>query len=70
MERSRRTLNQRISRFIRFKNGVVVRHHRLEVDNSGFLLPDGVHLNDHGLDIFLDGLREGVVQALHSLGGS
>ncbi|CAJ0929021.1 unnamed protein product [Ranitomeya imitator] len=68
MERSRRTLNQRISRFIRFKNGVVVRHHRLEGDNSGFLLPDGVHLNDAGLDIFLDGLREGVVQALHSLG--
>ncbi|CAJ0965257.1 unnamed protein product [Ranitomeya imitator] len=67
MERSRRTLNQRISRFIRFKNGVVVRHHRLEGDNSGFLLPDGVHLNDAGLDIFLDGLREGVVQALHSL---
>ncbi|CAJ0946547.1 unnamed protein product [Ranitomeya imitator] len=70
MERSRRTLNQRISRFIRFKNGVVVRHHRLEGDNSGFLLPDGVHLNDADLDIFLDGLREGVVQALHSLGGS
>ncbi|CAJ0959820.1 unnamed protein product [Ranitomeya imitator] len=70
MERSRRTLNQRISRFIRFKNGVVVRHHRLEGDNSGFLLPDGVHLNDAGLDIFLDGLREGVVQAHHSLGGS
>ncbi|CAJ0934229.1 unnamed protein product [Ranitomeya imitator] len=70
MERSRRTLNQRISRFIRFKNGVVVRHHRLEGDNSGFLLPDGVHLNDAGLDIFLDGLREGVVQEFHSLGGS
>ncbi|CAJ0958425.1 unnamed protein product [Ranitomeya imitator] len=70
MERSRRTLNQRISHFIRFKNGVVVRHHRLEGDNSGFLLPDGVHLTNAGLDIFLDGLREGVVQALHSLGGS
>ncbi|XP_077148455.1 uncharacterized protein LOC143809219 [Ranitomeya variabilis] len=70
MERSRRTLNQRISRFVRFKNGVVVRHHRLEGDNSGFLLPDGVHLNEAGLDIFLNGIREGVVQAMHSLGGS
>ncbi|XP_069601439.1 uncharacterized protein [Ranitomeya imitator] len=69
MERSRRTLNQRISRFVRFKNGVVVRHHRLEGDNSGFLLPDGVHLNEAGLDIFLDGIREGVVQAMHSWGG-
>ncbi|CAJ0929055.1 unnamed protein product, partial [Ranitomeya imitator] len=27
----------------------------------------GVHLNDAGLDMFLDDLREGVVQALHSL---
>ncbi|XP_077113503.1 uncharacterized protein LOC143809782 isoform X2 [Ranitomeya variabilis] len=70
MERSRRTLNQRISRFVRFKNGVVVRHHRLEGDNSGFLLPDGVHLNEAGLDIFLNGIREGVLQAMHSLGGS
>ncbi|XP_069585212.1 uncharacterized protein [Ranitomeya imitator] len=70
MERSRRTLNQRISRFVRFKNGVVVRHHRLEGDNSGFLLPDGVHLNEVGLDIFLNGVREGVVQAMHSLRGS
>ncbi|CAJ0940265.1 unnamed protein product [Ranitomeya imitator] len=61
MERSRRTLNQRISRFVRFKNGVVVRHHRLEGDNSGFLLPDGVHLNEAGLDIFLNGIREEAV---------
>ncbi|CAJ0938606.1 unnamed protein product [Ranitomeya imitator] len=58
MERSRRTLNQRISRFVRFKNGIVVRHHWLEGDNSGFLLPDGVHLNEAGIDIFLNGIRE------------
>ncbi|CAJ0965218.1 unnamed protein product, partial [Ranitomeya imitator] len=64
MERSRRTLNQRISRFVRFKNGVVVRHHRLEGDNSGFLLPDRVHLNEAGLDIFLNGLREGNIGGL------
>ncbi|CAJ0931019.1 unnamed protein product, partial [Ranitomeya imitator] len=63
LERSRRTLNQRISRFVRFKYGIVVRHHRLEGDNSGFLLPDGVHLNEAGIDIFLNGIREGVVQA-------
>ncbi|CAJ0955997.1 unnamed protein product [Ranitomeya imitator] len=46
-----------------------VRHHRLEGDNSGFLLPDGVHLNEAGIDIFLNGIREGVVQAVHALGG-
>ncbi|CAJ0966434.1 unnamed protein product [Ranitomeya imitator] len=70
MERSRRTLNQRISHFVRFKNGGVVKHHRLEGDNTGFLLPDGVHLNDAGLDIFLNGIREGVMQRsdVHSAG--
>ncbi|XP_077122997.1 uncharacterized protein LOC143776994 [Ranitomeya variabilis] len=70
MERSRRSLNQRISRFVKFKNGVVVRHHRLEGDNSGFLISDGVHSYEAGLDIFLNGLREGVVQAMLSFGGS
>ncbi|CAJ0929866.1 unnamed protein product [Ranitomeya imitator] len=69
MERSRRSLNQRISRFIRFKNGVVVRHHRLEGDNSGFLLPDGVHLNDAGWTSSWMGFGRAWFR-LHFLGGS
>ncbi|KAM4026765.1 uncharacterized protein ACNLHF_022617 [Anomaloglossus baeobatrachus] len=69
VEQSRRTLNARMSRFIRFKGGVVVRHRQLEGDNSSLMLPDGVHLSDIGLDIFLSGLQDGIEQALLLLGG-
>ncbi|KAM4013588.1 uncharacterized protein ACNLHF_003677 [Anomaloglossus baeobatrachus] len=69
VERSRRTLNARMSRFIRFKGGVVVRHRQLEGDNSSLMLPDGVHLSDIGIDIFLPGLQDGIEQALLLMGG-
>lgn len=68
-ERARRTLNTRMSRFIRSRSGVVVRHRMLEGDNRHYMLDDGVHLNGDGLDIFLDGLRDGVEQATYLLGG-
>ncbi|XP_075704639.1 uncharacterized protein LOC142710253 isoform X1 [Rhinoderma darwinii] len=68
VERSRRLLNIRVSRLVRSRGGVVVRHRRLEGDNQS-LLSDGVHLNDSGLDIFLAGLQEGVQRALFLLGG-
>ncbi|KAM4019920.1 uncharacterized protein ACNLHF_000525 [Anomaloglossus baeobatrachus] len=69
LERSRRTLNSRISRFVRFKAGIVVRHWQLEGDNSSLMLNDGVHLNNIGLDIFLSGLQDGIEQALFIMGG-
>ncbi|KAM4034613.1 LOW QUALITY PROTEIN: uncharacterized protein ACNLHF_021274 [Anomaloglossus baeobatrachus] len=69
VERSRRTLNARMSRFIRFKGGVVVRHRQLAGDNSSLMLPDGVHLSDIGIDIFLSGLQDGIEQALLLMGG-
>ncbi|KAM4031880.1 uncharacterized protein ACNLHF_019256 [Anomaloglossus baeobatrachus] len=69
VERSRRTLNARMSRFVHFKGGVVVRHRQLEGDNSSLMLPDGVHLSDIGLDIFLSGLQDGIEQSLLVMGG-
>ncbi|KAM4048700.1 uncharacterized protein ACNLHF_008077 [Anomaloglossus baeobatrachus] len=69
LERSRRTLNSRISRFVRFKAGIVVRHRQLEGDNSPLMITDGVHLNEIGLDIFLSGLQDGIEQALCLMGG-
>ncbi|KAM3918396.1 uncharacterized protein RB166_013294 [Leptodactylus fuscus] len=68
-ERCRRSVNARMSRFVRSRGGVVIRHHQLEGDNSRLLRPDGVHLNDIGQDIFLSGLQDGVEQALFLLGG-
>ncbi|XP_073517775.1 uncharacterized protein [Phyllobates terribilis] len=69
VERSVRTLNARLSRFIRFKAGVVMRHHQLEGDNSSLMLPDGVHLTEIGLDIFLSGLQDSIEQAFYQMGG-
>ncbi|XP_056397708.1 uncharacterized protein LOC130293230 [Hyla sarda] len=69
IERSRRLVNSRMARFVRQKGGVVVRHRELEGDNRRFMISDGVHLNDIGLDIFLSGLQDGLEQALFLLGG-
>ncbi|KAM3917710.1 uncharacterized protein RB166_016655 [Leptodactylus fuscus] len=68
MERARRTVNARLSRFVRSKGGVVVRHRELEGDNSQLMKSDGVNLNDAGMEIFLSGLQEGIVEALSLLG--
>ncbi|KAM4026879.1 uncharacterized protein ACNLHF_022756 [Anomaloglossus baeobatrachus] len=69
IERSRRTINCRLSRFVRSKSGVVIRHRQLEGDNRRLMGTDGVHLNEIGLDIFLSGLQDGVEQALLLLRG-
>ncbi|XP_044130444.1 uncharacterized protein LOC122923654 [Bufo gargarizans] len=69
VERCRRTINARISRFVRSRGGVVVRHRQLEGDNRSLMRPDGVHLNEIGLDIFLSGIQDGVEQAMFLLGG-
>ncbi|KAM3936834.1 uncharacterized protein RB166_001414 [Leptodactylus fuscus] len=69
VERVRRMVNARLSRFVRSKGWVVVRHRQLEGDNRRLMRADGVHLNEIGLDIFLSGLQDGVEQALFLLGG-
>lgn len=69
MERVRRTFNSRMSRFIRSRAGEVVRHRQLKGDNRGLMRPDGVHLNNIGLDIFLSGIQDGIEQAMFLLSG-
>lgn len=69
LERVRRTVNSRVSRFVRARAGVVIRHRQLEGDNRRLMIADGVHLNNIGLDIFLSGLQDGIEQALFLLGG-
>ena len=58
-----------MSRYVRARSGVVVRHRQLEGDNRRLMSQDGVHLNDIGMDIFLSGLQDGIEQALYILGG-
>ncbi|XP_075718871.1 uncharacterized protein LOC142759946 [Rhinoderma darwinii] len=69
LERTRRLLNVRVSRHVRGKWDVVIRHRQLEGDNRGLMLQDGVHLNDIGLDIFLSGLQDAIDRALFLLQG-
>ncbi|XP_077129974.1 nuclear factor 7, brain-like isoform X1 [Ranitomeya variabilis] len=68
IERSRRKVNAWMAKFVREQGGIVVRHHQLEGDNSALLNPDGIHLTDAGLDIFLSNLQFGVEQALTLMG--
>lgn len=69
VDRVRRNINARLARFVRLRGGVVVRHRLLEGDNRPFMLTDGVHLNEQGLEIFLSGICTGIEQALFLLGG-
>ncbi|KAM3912126.1 uncharacterized protein RB166_014636 [Leptodactylus fuscus] len=69
IERARRVLNIRVSKFVKSLGGVTVRHLELEGENEKLLLKDGVHLNAIGTDIFLSGIRDGLERALVLLGG-
>ncbi|KAM4025860.1 uncharacterized protein ACNLHF_026288 [Anomaloglossus baeobatrachus] len=69
IDRTRCTVNTRMSRFIRYRSGVVVRHRQLEGDNRRLMMPDGVHLTDIGLDIFLSGIQDGLEQAFFLMSG-
>ncbi|XP_075715662.1 uncharacterized protein LOC142750546 [Rhinoderma darwinii] len=69
LERVRKLINVRVSRFIRSIGGIGLRHQSLEGDNADLLAPDGVHLNDIGLDIFLLDLLDGAERGLALLGG-
>lgn len=68
IEGARMMVNARMSRFVRYRGGVVVRHRELEDENRSLLEDDGVHPNPIGLDILLLGLRDGVERALFLMG--
>lgn len=49
---------------------MVIRHQDLEGVNDDLLRPNGVHLNNIGLDIFNLGLQSGIEQTLAVVGRS
>ncbi|XP_077148132.1 uncharacterized protein LOC143808854 [Ranitomeya variabilis] len=69
IERTRVKFNARIGKYVRGRGGIVIHHQYLQKKNTPQLRPDGVHLTDIGLDIFLSGLQDGVEQALKVMGG-
>ncbi|XP_073431917.1 uncharacterized protein [Dendrobates tinctorius] len=69
IDKSRRKINSKMAKFVKENFGIVVHHHNLEENISPLLRPDGVHLTDIGLDMFLLNLQDGVEQALMMLCG-
>lgn len=69
LEGARRNVNARMSRFVRYRGGVSLRHRELEGDNRPLLEDDGVHPNSIGLDVLMSGLQDGIERALFLLGG-
>ncbi|XP_066446921.1 uncharacterized protein [Eleutherodactylus coqui] len=64
IERARRNVNFKMSRFVQSIGGVAIRHWELEKREIGMFRGDGVHLSDIGTDTFLSGLQDGVEEAL------
>ncbi|XP_041444662.1 uncharacterized protein LOC121402213 isoform X2 [Xenopus laevis] len=62
VNRSRIKINRAVSKFVQGNGGIVVRHMDLEKDR-GYFRPDGVHLNDLGLDLFNFSLQEAITLA-------
>ncbi|XP_069839563.1 uncharacterized protein [Dendropsophus ebraccatus] len=61
---TRRVVNLRVSEHIRSMGGIVIRHKQIEKNYKNLILPDGVRLNNAGLDIFISELRDAIDQAL------
>lgn len=62
MERSRRRVNNGIASFILGIGGKYLRYPVITGNDCSFYLPDGVHLSDKGNMIFLNTIRDGLVQ--------
>ncbi|XP_066436079.1 uncharacterized protein [Eleutherodactylus coqui] len=64
LNRARVKLNKEVSRFVGGKGGIAVRHIDLEKGTGNYWRSDGVHLNDIGMDLWMEGLQEGIERAL------
>ncbi|XP_056407256.1 uncharacterized protein LOC130298351 isoform X2 [Hyla sarda] len=64
LNKARVKLNKEVGRFVRRNGGIVVRHTDLEGEPWEFLDPDGIHLNDIGMDLWALALQGGIELAL------
>ncbi|XP_068104583.1 uncharacterized protein [Hyperolius riggenbachi] len=64
IDRARIKINRDVSKFVKSRGWVVVRHRDLEDDSADLFEEDGVHLNDTGNDIWCEGIQEGIGKAI------
>ncbi|XP_029449774.1 uncharacterized protein LOC115087134 [Rhinatrema bivittatum] len=57
IEKSRRKLNKEVGTWLRAIKGYVIKHDDISLSCSGMYRPDGVHLSDVGVDIFILALQ-------------
>lgn len=64
LNKARIKINKAVGKFVKRNGGVVVRHTTLETNTEQYLRPDGVHLNEIGLQWWLYDMKEGIITAL------
>ncbi|XP_066441042.1 uncharacterized protein [Eleutherodactylus coqui] len=64
IDKARIKVNREVSRFVVRNGGVAVRHIDLEKGAGNYWRGDGVHLNEIGTDLWLEGIQEGIERAL------
>ncbi|XP_075054818.1 uncharacterized protein LOC142140804 isoform X2 [Mixophyes fleayi] len=53
VDRSRKKVNSVVARFIRSLGGIRIEHPLIRFQNPGLYMPDGVHLTEEGLGLFI-----------------
>lgn len=64
VNRARKKINREVSKFMVRNGALAIRHPELEFETWRYLRPDGVHLNDVGIDLWNLGLQEGIQRAI------
>ena len=69
VNKARRSVNREVGRAVCGSLGQVIGHHRIRLDRPELYRPDGVHLSEHGLDVFLEDVKGGLLCELRQLEG-
>ncbi|KAJ7319852.1 hypothetical protein JRQ81_019363, partial [Phrynocephalus forsythii] len=64
MHKARKGVNREVARVVSSELGSVIWHPEITARRPELFRPDGVHLSDIGLELFLDDFREGLLAKL------
>uniref|UniRef100_A0ABM5FV92 SGNH hydrolase-type esterase domain-containing protein n=1 Tax=Pogona vitticeps TaxID=103695 RepID=A0ABM5FV92_9SAUR len=69
VNKAQRSINREVGRAVCGSLGQVIGHHRIRLDRPELYRPDGVHLSERGLDVFLEDVKGGLLCELQQLEG-